>query len=192
MTLLIDLLGPAVVGASSNALWDLVKRGWQEATRTSRDELYLDSFRAALEEQRPHWARYTRDGQIALDTAEVSRVLHRDLGISADQLPLSALSDEAFMERLASSSALFNGCRRGARPLREVVVVQTTTVGGSRAPAHRTGVVRARVGRVQWLLHDAHLPGVLPARGGVAALCGTAHGDRCGGGRRPRRGGLAP
>ena len=75
------MLGGHVASVGTNALWDAIKVGWERVTRKSLEELYLDAFEAAVDEQRPRLERYARDGEVALPREALAAVLHRDLAI---------------------------------------------------------------------------------------------------------------
>ena len=61
MANLIHLLDRYISGVSSNAVYDVIKAAWQKAHQKSWEEMYLDTFEAAIEEARPRLQRYCGD-----------------------------------------------------------------------------------------------------------------------------------
>lgn len=105
MTLLTDLLDKYIFsGVPSNAVWDLIRGTWEKVNDRSWEDLYLDAFQVALEEERPHLARYA-NGEIALERETLRQVLNHDLGAPVPTMSLGALIDKQFATTLASAMA---------------------------------------------------------------------------------------
>lgn len=89
-------------GIPSNAAWDFIKAAWAKTTARNWDELYLEAFDQAFEEQKPILAKYG-DAEIALDRAALHEVLHQD--VAAAGKTLSELTDAQFVNALADALA---------------------------------------------------------------------------------------
>src|SRR5260370_25927862 len=108
MPLLSDLLDSAFFsGVPSNATYDIIKAAWKKATDRSWEDLYLDAFQAALNEEKPHLEKYTREGgDIALDRQSLFQLLHQDLAVAPENLTYSQLSNNEFIDKLADAMEL--------------------------------------------------------------------------------------
>jgi hypothetical protein len=105
MPTLLTLIGGLIFGGvPSNAVYDLLKTGWETATARSWESLYLDAFDAALASERPRLAKYA-DGDISLDRETLSRVLHNDLAAPVGLMGVGALTDEKFVADLSTALA---------------------------------------------------------------------------------------
>ncbi|MFZ2489706.1 MAG: NB-ARC domain-containing protein, partial [Anaerolineae bacterium] len=99
----LDLLDKYIFsGVPSNAVYDLLKAGWQKVNERAWEDLYLDAFEAALQDERPRLARYA-DGEITLGREELHRTLHYELATSIASMPLSELTSQDFAVFLAKA-----------------------------------------------------------------------------------------
>ncbi len=89
-------------GVPSSAAWDLTKATWEKLNQRSWKELYLDAFESALVDERPRLQKYA-GGEISLSRETLHRALHQDLAAAVYKMPLSSLTDEEFIEILASA-----------------------------------------------------------------------------------------
>lgn len=90
-------------GIVGNTAYDLVKSGWVAATHKEWEELYIDSFRSAFEEQRENLVKYTHNGDTHLDTDQIRKALYQDLEMPLDLEAMTTLSDDEFTNRLAKA-----------------------------------------------------------------------------------------
>lgn len=75
MSTLLELVDKYIfAGVPSNAVYDLLKAGWERANQRSWDELYLDAFKAALEQERAQLMRY--GDHLALEREDLRRAEH--------------------------------------------------------------------------------------------------------------------
>jgi uncharacterized protein YihD (DUF1040 family) len=101
MSLLLDILnGYLFSGVPSNAVWDLIKIGWQKACRKSWEDLYTEAFLLAIQDMKPHLRNYS-DGEIDLDIINFQKSLHQDLRVSDDILGHNILADNQFPTNLS-------------------------------------------------------------------------------------------
>lgn len=102
MASLFDLLDLVFSGIPSNAAYDLIKVAWKKATGKTWNDLYLDSFQAALSKMSDRLAKYTSEGgAVRLERQRLETLLNQDLGAGVNVTTYSALSSEQFISRLA-------------------------------------------------------------------------------------------
>ena len=90
-------------GVPSNAAWDLIKVAWEKFNGRSWEELYLEAFRAAFDTDRSHLTKYVHNGELSFDEQKLLGVLHQDLGIVVEKLPISQLTEKTFIDIVAVS-----------------------------------------------------------------------------------------
>jgi hypothetical protein len=106
MVSLLDLLnGNIFAGITGNFAWELVKKAWEKANDKSWEELYIESFKAAVKEDKPRLKRYTSDGDVELDSTQLSRALRQDLLIPVEATTYSTLSTDEFARELSKVMA---------------------------------------------------------------------------------------
>ena len=90
-------------GITGNTAYDLIKSGWVAITNKSWEQLYIDAFQSAIEEQRENLAKYTDNGDIHIDTSHIRKALHQDLDMPIDLGTMTALTDDQFANRLSKA-----------------------------------------------------------------------------------------
>jgi tetratricopeptide (TPR) repeat protein len=106
----------AFSGVPSNAVYDLIKRAWQTITHKTWEELYINSFQAAIEESRPYLMKYAESGGVIdIDRAELQLILNRDLHI--DETTFSGINSDEFVSTLAQAMANQSVLIIGGHPL---------------------------------------------------------------------------
>jgi hypothetical protein len=103
-----------ITGVAGNLATTALTAAWSRVTHKRLEDLYLDAFEAAVRDALPYLnARAAPDGEMAIDRNQLRNVLQMNLGIDVNDVPLSQLQDQAFIEHaavaLADASALTIG-----------------------------------------------------------------------------------
>lgn len=88
-------------GIVGNASYDLIKAGWLAVTNKQWDELYIDAFQSAFDEQREELIKYADDGDLLLDINQIRKALYQDLELPLGLGTMTTLTDEQFTIELA-------------------------------------------------------------------------------------------
>jgi hypothetical protein len=99
MTLLVFLKNFIFPGVVGNTTYDIAKHFWSKAFSKGLEELYLDAFSEAVENQRPQLEKY--GSPVSLDREALSKALRHDLYIDLDSTNLTFLSANEFVRNLA-------------------------------------------------------------------------------------------
>lgn len=105
MGILKDLLDNTFFsGVPSNAIWDLMKLGWNKVTEKSWEDLYLESFQQAVNDAKPLLSKYAdSDGEIEISKDALEKALRRDLAVNPSTIAYDKINDEQFASQLATA-----------------------------------------------------------------------------------------
>lgn len=91
-------------GVPSNAVYDLIKKAWQKINHKTWEELYIEAFKATLNESRPYLSKYAaEDGSIEIDETKISQFLNQDFNIG--NTTFSEINGEEFISQLSRVAA---------------------------------------------------------------------------------------
>lgn len=91
-------------GVPSNAVYDLIRVSWEKANKRSWEDLYIDAFELALEQEKPRLRKYiATDGEITLSRESIHQVLHRTLRISPSEATFTTLTSDDFLKAIETS-----------------------------------------------------------------------------------------
>lgn len=98
-----------IFGVLGNAAYDVlsrpVKAAWERFTHKSVESLYIEAFAYTVKEVKPFFQSHEPKTDVEIDTDALRKVLHQDLAVNLDRLPLSDVQDEVFIQRLAQAMA---------------------------------------------------------------------------------------
>lgn len=100
ITLLTILKEYVFTGVTGNTVYDAVSRYLQKKFSKSLEELFLDAFVQAVDDQKDQLKRY--GNSVSLDRETLRKALRRDLHMTLDGTALTILGDEEFVRKLAA------------------------------------------------------------------------------------------
>jgi len=92
-----------VNGVPSNAAWDMVKRSWKHVCGKEWEDLYIDSFRLAVNSEREYLISRFETENIEIDLNELKYALHQDLALNISDLSANDLASNPLKKKIGEA-----------------------------------------------------------------------------------------
>jgi tetratricopeptide (TPR) repeat protein len=106
-------------GVTGNLAWEIVKKAWEKATEKSWDELFVQAFKAAAKEEKSRLKKYAIDGDVSLDSTQLSQALHQEITVAKGVTLYSSLNTDEFIKALAAAMVKHDVLTIGGHTLSE-------------------------------------------------------------------------
>jgi hypothetical protein len=90
-------------GVTGNTAYDALKIGLDTVLQKDWEELYLDAFQRAIEQEKQLLTKYSDNGQVELSTEDLKRVIREEIAFPIKEIRISALSSDSFIKQLATA-----------------------------------------------------------------------------------------